>query len=118
MEEREPLPEQIAEAPSEVTPEEPAPQDPPKRGRSRGGRGRGRSGKSSNKSEPTNGKSAKDSAAPAPIAESAPPVRGSSDRHQLIVEEEDEADEVLPPRTPARRPPTFRDFDEIPDDFD
>jgi hypothetical protein len=52
----------------------------------------------------------------APKAEEAPTVvrTGSTDRHQLIVEE------VEPPILPAtpQPPRTFRDLDEIPDDFD
>ena len=42
-------------------------------------------------------------------------VTGSSDRHQLILEESDE--EPLVP-SPGRRPRTYRDLDEIPDDLD
>jgi hypothetical protein len=41
---------------------------------------------------------------------------GSTDRHHLIVEE-DSAEEPRVPQ-PTRPPPTFRDLDEIPDDFD
>ena len=40
---------------------------------------------------------------------------GSTDRHQLILEESD--DEPLIP-SPGRRPRTYRDLDEIPDDLD
>jgi hypothetical protein len=50
-----------------------------------------------------------------PVAETI--VRtGSTDRHQLIVDESDE--EPLVPSPAAPRPRTYRDLDEIPDDLD
>jgi hypothetical protein len=52
----------------------------------------------------------------AEIAPAQPVVRtGSTDRHHLIVDEV--ADEPLAPVT-GRRPRTYRDLDEIPDDLE
>jgi hypothetical protein len=66
----------------------------------------------------SNGQDAKSGVTPAEIADDGPPVRtGSTDRHHLIVDEDTDEDPVLPPPT-TRRPPTFRELDEIPDDFD
>ena len=89
----------------------------PRRRRRRGGRGRGRRSKASANNLDNNGQDAKPTATPAEIADSVPPVRGSTDRHHLIVDEDVQEDPVLPPPT-TRRPPTFRELDEIPDDFD
>jgi ribonuclease E len=89
--------------------EEPAEKGTKSRRRgSRGGRGRGK--KKASDSAVAEVKSSKK-------AEEAPAVvrTGSTDRHQLVVDEP--ADEPILP-TPARRPQTFRDLDEIPDDFD
>jgi ribonuclease E len=85
-----------------------------KRG-TRGGRGRGKKAAASEDAvEQKSGPKAE--IAEATAAEQAGRAKtGSVDRHHLIVEEEDEEE----PLTPTPRPPrTYRDLDEIPDDFE
>ena len=85
----------------------------PAKARGRGGRARGKGGKAAE--APAEAASEAGAKSPAP-ATPEPVVRtGSTDRHHLIVDEI--ADEpILTPE--PRRPRTYRDLDEIPDDLD
>ena len=114
-----------APQPEPVAAEEPAAKAKPSRKRkpasaAKGGRGRGK--KSTEAAEKKPARAAKESSkrgerkTETPVVE--PLVRtGSTDRHQLIVEESDE-EPLVPSPAVVRRPRTYRDLDEIPDDMD
>jgi ribonuclease E len=117
-------PEVIAE-PEPVAAEEPAAEVKPGRKRkpaapAKAPRGRGK--KSAEAAEKKPAKAAKEPSkrserkTETPVVE--PLVRtGSTDRHQLIIEESDE-EPLVPSPAVVRRPRTYRDLDEIPDDMD
>lgn len=109
---------------AEVVVEEAAPAEGVKKPRRRRGtRGRGRGKKAALETADSAVEAPevkKSTAVPKALVREAEPdtiVRtGSTDRHQLIVDEDAEEEPIVP--SPARRPRTYRDLDEIPDDLD